>query len=46
MYNHAPKGYVCPICLGIENIENENTLLKNNDLLYKDRLVSVYINSF
>ncbi len=46
MYNHAPDGYKCPICLGVKGIENEDTLLKQADLIYKDDLVSVYINSF
>ena len=46
MYNHAPKEYKCPICLGINGTENEDTLLKQVDLVFKDRLVSVFINSF
>lgn len=46
MYNHAPEGYKCPICLGVRGIENEDTLLKQADLIYTDNLVSVYINSF
>jgi len=46
MFNHAPKSYVCPICLSIQGIENKDTLLKQADLIYKDDLVSVYINSF
>lgn len=46
MYNHAPEGYKCPICLGVKGIESEDTLLKQADLIYKDDLVSVYINSF
>lgn len=46
MYNHAPKGYKCPICLGTAGIENEDTLLKQADLVYKDDLVSAFINSF
>src|SRR3989344_855336 len=46
MYNHAPNNYKCPICLGIKGIENEDTLLKQADLVYKDDLVSVFINSF
>lgn len=46
MYNHAPKGYKCPICLGVKGIESDDTLLKQADLIYKDDLVSVYINSF
>jgi histidine triad (HIT) family protein len=45
-YNHAPEGYKCPICLGIQGIESEDTLLKQADLVYKDELVSVFLNSF
>lgn len=46
MYNHSSKEYICPICLGIQGIENENTLLRKTDLLYTDDDVSVFINSF
>jgi histidine triad (HIT) family protein len=46
MFSHASEDYKCPICLGIEGIENEDTLLKQADLIYKDKLTSVFINSF
>lgn len=46
MHNHSPKDYKCPICLGVQGIENDDTLLKQADLVYKDELVSVFINSF
>jgi histidine triad (HIT) family protein len=46
MYNHAPKDYKCPICLGVKGVESEDTLLRQADLVYRDNLVSVYINSF
>lgn len=46
MHNHAGKNYPCPICLGVEGIENNDTLLKQDDLVYKDDFVSVWINSF
>jgi len=46
MYKHAPQDYKCPICLGVKGIENDDTLLKQADLVYKDKLVSVFINSF
>lgn len=46
MFNHAPNDYKCPICLGVKDIESPDTLLKKNDLLYRDDLVSAYINSF
>lgn len=46
MYNHAPPNYVCPICLGVEGIENGQTLLRKEDLIFRNELVSVFINSF
>jgi len=46
MISHAPKDYKCPICIGLSGIENEDTLLKQADEVYKDDLVTVYINSF
>ncbi len=46
MFNHAPKDYKCPICLGLKGVENEDTLLKQKDEVYKDDLVTAYINSF
>lgn len=46
MYNHASQNYICPICLGIQGIENENTLIKQTDIIYKNKLITVFINSF
>ncbi len=46
MMSNAPKSYTCPICLGNEGIENNETLLKQDDLVFRDDLVSVWINSF
>lgn len=46
MYNHSSKEYICPICLGVKGIENENTLLRKTDLISKDDSVSVFMNSF
>lgn len=46
MKSNAPKNYICPICLGNNGIENKETLLKQDDLVYKDDLASVWINSF
>ena len=46
MYNYAPSSYKCPICLGVQGIENEDTLLKQSDVVYKDELVTAFINSF
>lgn len=46
MFNHAPADYKCPICLGIDGVENKDTELKKADLVYMDDLASVFINSF
>jgi histidine triad (HIT) family protein len=46
MNKHAPKNYICPICLGNRGTENENTYLKQDDCVFRDELVRVYINSF
>jgi histidine triad (HIT) family protein len=44
--SNAPSDYACPICLGVQGIENEQTLLKQADRVYDDELVTVFINSF
>lgn len=44
--SNAPQNYVCPICLAIKGIENEDTLMKQADLVYKDELVSAWISAF
>lgn len=46
MFNHAPSDYVCHICLGVQGVENEHTLLRRNDLIYQDDIASAFINSF
>lgn len=46
MTEHAPQGYICPICVGNQGEESDATLLKQADLVFKDELVSVWINSF
>ncbi len=46
MYNHAPKDYKCPICAGLQGVESNDTLIKKDDIIYKDELVTALINSF
>lgn len=43
---HAPSNYICPICLGVQGVENEHTLLRAADRVYHDKHVSIFINSF
>ena len=46
MYNHAPTDYVCPICLGVQGIENEQTLIRQEDIVYTDEHVMAFIASY
>lgn len=46
MHNHAPIDYRCPICIGIQGIENEHTLIRQSDIVFKDSLVMAFITSF
>lgn len=46
MKSHAPENYMCPICLGVKEIESSDTLMKPTDIVYKDDLVTAFINSF
>jgi len=45
MYNHASPDYKCPICLAVEGIESEETMVKQDDIFYRDDLVMAVINS-
>jgi len=45
MYNHAPKDYTCPICLAVQGIESEETMIKQDDTVYRDDLVMAAISS-
>ena len=45
MHNHAPENYKCPICLAIKGIENEDTMIKKTDIIFKDDAVTVFIGS-
>jgi histidine triad (HIT) family protein len=46
MSNHAQKDYQCPICLGVQGVENELTLIKQSDFIHKGKNISAFINSF
>lgn len=46
MHNHAPSDYVCPICLGVQGVENDKTLIRASDIVYRDQLVMVFIASY
>jgi histidine triad (HIT) family protein len=42
---HAPSNYICPICLTIQGTENEHTMAKQADIVYRDEFVLVFVNS-
>jgi len=46
MHNHADSEYTCPICLGVNGVESEWTLLRLQDIIYIDETVTAFINSF
>lgn len=46
MYSHAPKDYICPVCIGLSGVVSDKTLLLPQDVIYKDDLVTAFINSF
>lgn len=46
MYKHASENYVCPICLGVKGVENDATLIRQSDIVFKDNLVTAFISSF
>lgn len=45
MHNHAPDDYKCPICIAIDGLENEDTWIVQDDIFYKDDLVTAFISS-
>ena len=45
MYNHAPADYTCPICLAINGVESEKTMMLQDDIFYRDDVVIGVVNS-
>ena len=45
MFNHAPSNYQCPICLAVHGTESDKTMIKQDDIFYRDTLVMALINS-
>lgn len=46
MYNHAPGDYSCPICIGLQGIEDDRTMIRKSDIVFTDDLVTVFVGSF
>lgn len=45
MFNHANQDYKCPICLAINGIGNEDTMINQSDIFFKDEHILGIINS-
>lgn len=45
MYNHAKSDYKCPICLAINGVENGDTMIKQDDIIYRDEIALGIISS-
>lgn len=46
MDRHAPENYVCPICLGVEGVEDERTLIRGGDIIFRDQVLMVFVASY
>lgn len=45
MFNHVSSDYKCPVCIAISGAENEDTWIRQDDFVYRDDLVCVFITS-
>lgn len=45
MYNHAPEGYICPFCLLIQGVTNEQVHSAQSDIVYQDNAVTAFVSS-
>lgn len=45
MQSNAPENYICPICLAVDGIENEDTWIVQDDIFYRDEDVMGFISS-
>ena len=43
MYNHAPRGYVCPFCLVAAGAENEHVITLRDDVVYRDEDITAFV---
>ena len=43
MYNHAPKGYICPFCLLVQGIENEHNSIRQTDIVFQNEHITSFI---
>lgn len=44
-YSHAPKNYICPLCLVVKGVENRHVETKKQDVFYKDKFITAFVSS-
>ncbi len=44
-YNHAPKNYICSLCLVVKGIENKHTETKKQEVFNKDKFITALLSS-
>ena len=44
MYNHAPKGYDCPLCMTVRGEDQPDPWTKRSDVFYQDDDVIAWVN--
>ncbi|HUD11217.1 MAG TPA: HIT family protein [Candidatus Saccharimonadia bacterium] len=44
--SNAGDNYKCPICLGLQGDNGPDTLIRETDFVYRDAVVSAFINTF
>ncbi len=45
MHNHAPENYVCPFCLLVQGIENDDTKSVQTDIVHHNEMVTAFVGS-
>ncbi len=43
MFNHAPKDYICPLCLIVRGSDNPDFYVKVSDIFYKDEFITAFV---
>lgn len=46
MQSHAPKNYICPICIGLKTPGVKNTMFQKGDFIFSNEHITAIINSF
>jgi histidine triad (HIT) family protein len=45
VHTHAPEGYLCPFCLIVQGIEQDDVYTRSADIVYRTEAVTAFIGS-